>query len=416
MIALLKTTWALLLGVALIMAGNALQGSLLGLRGSLEGFSSTLMGMVMSGYYVGFLLSSLTTPKVVRSVGHVRVFAALAAMAATSILVASIFISPYVWFLTRAATGFCYAGLYVIAESWINDRSTNETRGRLLSVYMVVQFAGLTSGQALLNLADPAGFQLFSLVAIVISLAVVPILLTAKHAPAFAEPSHVSLVQLYRISPLGAIGTLGVGMAHSGFFQMGAVFGHRIGLGTAQVSIYMMSAVFGGVALQWPLGRLSDRFDRRRVLTLVTFAAALIAIGAIAVSTVSLTALSVAAFLYAGMSLPMYSLCISHTNDFLKPDQMVAASGTLLLLFGIGAIGGPLTVGAFMGSFGPQAYWAYLVVVHALLGLFALYRMTRRAARPIAEQGRFVAMPPNPSPTAASMAQHPPSERSASQD
>ncbi len=408
MIALLRTTWALLLGVALIMAGNALQGSLLGLRGSLEGFSSTVMGLVMSGYYVGFLLSSLITPKGVRSVGHVRVFAALAALAATSILTASLYISPLVWFLTRAATGFCYAGLYVIAESWINDRSTNETRGRLLSVYMVVQFSGLTAGQAMLNFADPAGFQLFILVAIIISLAVVPILLTAKHAPAFAQPTHVSLVQLYRISPLGAIGTLGVGMAHSGFFQMGAVFGHKIGLGTAQVSLYMMSAVLGGVALQWPVGRLSDRFDRRRVLTLVTFAAALIALAAIAVSPVSLTALSVAAFLYAGMSLPMYSLCIAHTNDFLKADQMVAASSTLMLLFGIGAIGGPLTVGVLMGRFGPHAYWAYLAAVHALLGLFALYRMTRRASRPVEEQGRFVAMPPNASPATAGLAPHPP--------
>ncbi len=408
MIALLRTTWALLLGVALIMAGNALQGSLLGLRGSLEGFSSTVMGLVMSGYYVGFLLSSLITPRGVRSVGHVRVFAALAALAAASILVASIYISPHVWFWTRAVTGFCYAGLYVIAESWINDRSTNETRGQLLSIYMVVQFSGLMAGQALLNVANPAGFQLFSLVAIVISLAVVPILLTVKQAPAFAEPTHVSLLQLYRISPLGALGTLGVGMAHSGFFQMGAVFGHKIGLNTAQVSFYMMAAVLGGVALQWPVGRLSDKFDRRRVLTVVTFAAAVIAVAAIVASTVSLTALTIAAFFYAGMSLPMYSLCVAHTNDFLKADQMVAASSTLMLLFGIGAIGGPLAVGALMGTFGPHAYWAYLAVVHALLGLFALYRMTRRAARPIGEQGRFVAMPPNATTVAASMAPHPP--------
>jgi MFS family permease len=170
----------------------------------------------------------------------------------------------------------------------------------------------------------------------------------------------------------------------------------------------MMAAVLGGVALQWPIGRLSDKFDRRQVLTLVTFVAALVALAAIAVSTVSLAALTVAAFLYAGMSLPMYSLCIAHTNDFLKADQMVAASSTLMLLFGIGAIGGPLTVGMLMGSFGSHAYWAYLAAVHALLGLFAFYRMARRASRPVGEQGRFVAMPPNPSPTQASMAPHPP--------
>ncbi|HXU58459.1 MAG TPA: MFS transporter, partial [Verrucomicrobiae bacterium] len=266
MLALLRPVWALLLGIVLLMAGNGLLSSLLGLRGSLEGFSSTVMGGLMSGYYIGFLLSSLLTPRGVRSVGHIRIFAALAAMATVAAILAPLFVYPAVWLLSRIISGFCYAGLYVVAESWINDRSSNETRGRLFSVYMLTQYAGLIGGQGLLNLFSPAGFQSFSLVALLISVAVVPTLLTAKQAPAVAAPRHVGLRQLYRISPLGTIGTLAIGMAQSAFFSMGAVFGHRIGLSTEQVSLFLIAAILGGATLQWPIGRLSDKFDRRRLL------------------------------------------------------------------------------------------------------------------------------------------------------
>jgi MFS family permease len=408
MLALLKSTWALLLGIALLMAGNGLQSSLLGLRGSLEGFSSTVMGGLMSGYYIGFLLSSLLTPKGVRSVGHIRVFAGLGALAAAAVILASLFIVPAAWLGSRILTGFCYAGLYVVAESWINDRSTNETRGRLFSVYMLTQYTGLIGGQALLNVAEPSGFQLFDLVALLISVAVVPILLTAKHAPAVAAPRHVGLAQLYRISPLGTVGTLGLGMAQSAFFSMGAVFGHRIGLSTPQVSFFLIAAILGGATLQWPVGRLSDKLDRRRLLTIAAFASMALAIAAIFVSTLSLPALIAVAFLFAGMSMPMYSLCVAHTNDFLKADQMVAASGTLMLLYGVGAIGGPFTNGALMSWLGPRAYWAYLAGAYSFIGVFALYRMTRRPARPREEQGRFVAIPDTATPGAAGLTPRPP--------
>jgi MFS family permease len=408
MIVLLESTWVLLLGIVLIMAGNGLQSSLLGLRGGLEGFTSTVVGVIMTGYYVGFLLGSLLTPKIVSRVGHIRVFAALAALAAIAVLAAALLVHPLAWFASRVVTGFAFSGLYVVAESWINDRSSNQTRGQLLSFYMLAQYGGLLAGQAMLNLADPAGFQLFSVVAIAISLAVVPILLIIRDAPAFAEFRHVSLAELYHISPLGAVATLGTGLAQSAFFSMAAVYGQKIGFGTAEVSFYMMAAILGGVALQWPVGRLSDRFERRWVLTVVTFAAALVALGAILAPSASLVALTAAAFLYSGMALPIYSLSVAHTNDFLKPDQMVAASSTLVLLYGIGAVGGPLAVGFIMGALGPHAFWGYLAAVHLLLGLFALYRMTRRAARPRNEQGPFVAMPQNATPAAANLAAHPP--------
>ncbi|HZT18805.1 MAG TPA: MFS transporter [Dongiaceae bacterium] len=407
MLALLKSTWALLLGIVLLMAGNGLQSSLLGLRGSLEGFSSTVMGGLMSGYYIGFLLSSLLTPRGVRSVGHIRVFAALAALAAAAVILASLFVQPVAWLASRILTGFCYAGLYVVAESWINDRSGNETRGQLFSIYMLTQYAGLIAGQGMLNLAEPSGFQLFNLVALLISLAVIPILLTAKQAPAVAAPRHVGLRQLYGISPLGTIGTLGIGMAQSGFFSMGAVFGHRIGLSTEQVSLFLIAAVLGGATLQWPLGRLSDRFDRRRLLTMAAFAASALALAALLAARQSFPALIGAAFLFAGVSMPLYSLCVAHTNDSLRPDQMVAASGTLILLYGTGAIGGPFTDGALMGWFGPEAYWGYLGAGYLLLALFALYRMARRPARPRDKAGE-TAILETAAPGAAGLAPHPP--------
>jgi len=388
MLALIKATWALLLGVLLLMAGNGLQASLLGLRGSLEGFSATVMGALMSGYYIGFLASSLLTPGGVRRVGHIRVFAALAALAAGAVIFASLFIHPMAWFAARIVTGFSYAGLYVVAESWINDRSANETRGRMFSIYMLTQYAGLTAGQGMLNLAEPTGFQLFSVVALLISLATVPILLTAGQAPAVATPRHVGLIQLYRISPLGTLGTLGVGFAQSAFFSMGAVYGHALGLSTEQLSLFLIAPILGGAALQWPVGRFSDRFDRRRLLTAAAFASMAFAFAALLAAGWSLPALLAAVFLFAGTAMPMYSLCVAHTNDYLKPDQMVAASSTLVLLYGLGAIGGPTAAGALMGWLGPLAYWLYPLVVYCLIGLFALYRMTRRpkAVRPASVQ------------------------------
>jgi MFS family permease len=375
MLALLRPVWALLLGIVLLMAGNGLLSSLLGLRGSLEGFSSTVMGGLMSGYYIGFLASSLLTPRGVRSVGHIRIFAALAAMATVAVILASLFVYPAVWLLSRIISGFCYAGLYVVAESWINDRSSNETRGRLFSVYMLTQYAGL--------------------VALLISVAVVPTLLTAKQAPAVAAPRHVGLRQLYRISPLGTIGTLAIGMAQSAFFSMGAIFGHRIGLTTEQVSLFLIAAILGGATLQWPIGRLSDKFDRRRLLTVAAFASTVLAIVAMFAASYSLPVLIVAAFLFAGTSMPLYSLCVAHTNDFLKPEQMVAASGTLILLYGIGAIGGPFTNGVLMEWLGPRAYWGYLAVGFLFLAFFALYRMTRRPSpKPQEQQPTTPVIPP----------------------
>jgi MFS family permease len=405
----LVSSWALFLGIALIMLGSGLQGSLLGVRASLEGFPTAVTGLVMSAYFVGFLAGSTLVPRLVKRVGHIRVFAALASLASAAVLVHSIYVTPFGWGAIRLVTGFCFAGLYIVAESWLNDRANNETRGQLLSVYMVVMLVGAGSGQFLLNLADPASFELFVLISVLVSLALIPILLTAAPAPEFHTPSSVSLRQLYRISPLGVLGTLGTGMAQGGLVGMGAVFATEVGFTIAEVSIFMAAVMFGGVLFQWPVGRLSDRFDRRHVLTIVTFLAAICAIAATMVAgpfagIAPTWAIFALICVFGGMNMPMYSLTIAHANDYLEPSQMVAASGSLVLVGGIGAAFGPVTLAGLMSALGPTGFFWGLGLVHAAIGFFALYRMSRRASRPLEDQGAFVPVPPRASPVACYLA------------
>jgi MFS family permease len=390
MFAAIKSAWALFLGIALIMLGNGLQGSLLGIRGAQEGFSTGVIGLVMSGYFAGFLLGSFATPRMVTSVGHIRVFAALASMASTAVLLHVVFVDPWAWTLMRVVTGFCYAGLYVVAESWLNDRATNQTRGQLLSFYMIILLGSMGGGQLLLNLSDPRGFQLFILSSILISLALVPILLHASPAPAFETRSSVGLLQLYRLSPLGVVASFGTGLAHAALFGMAAVYAEKIGLSVTSISLFVGMIFLGGIIFQWPLGRLSDRFDRRQVLTVVTLLAALTGVFAALWGTASPLTLFLTMIFFGGMCMPQYSLCIAHTNDHLTPDQMVAAAGTLYVYVGVGASLGPLSVATLMEAVGAEGYWIFLAGVEAAIGLFALYRMTRRQAVPLDEQGLLV--------------------------
>ena len=395
--------WALLLGMGLLMLGNGLQGSLLGLRAVLEGFETATTGLVMTGYYVGFLAGSLLVPRMVRRVGHIRVFAALASLASIAVLLHTVLIDPVTWTAMRLVTGFAYAGLYIVAESWLNDQGTNRTRGQLLSVYMVIQLGAMALGQLLLNVADPGGFLLFIAVSVLVSLALVPILLTVAPAPSFDEPSHVGLLDLYRISPLGVVGAFAIGTAHGSVFGMGAVYAERAGLNVAEISVFMALYLVGGMVLQWPIGRLSDRFDRRLVLTAVTLVAAAAAIVAVVAPGLHHIALFAVIGLFGGLSLPMYSLCLAHTNDYLEPRQMVAASSSLVMLTGIGACLGPFSVAMIMSLIGAEGFFWWVGGIHAGIGVFAIWRMSRRPSLPAEEQGPFVAVPPRASPLAAAV-------------
>ena len=379
--------WPLLFGMGLAMMGNGLQGSLLGLRASSEGFGTMTTGLVMSGYYAGFIAGSQVTPILVSRVGHVRVFAALASLVSVSALLHIIYISPLAWIMMRLTTGFGFAGIYIVAESWLNDGITNEARGQLLSVYMVVTLGGMGSGPLLLNTADPNGFVLFILVSVLFSLALIPILLSVGRMPAFEAPLKVRLRELYEEAPLGLIGCFVTGLSNGAIIGLGAVYAQAIGFSVAEVALFMSVALWGGVLFQWPLGRLSDSYDRRLVLTATTFMAALAALLGLLAGPVSKAVLMMCFGLLGGMAFSMYSLSLAYTNDRLVPEQMVAASSGLVLTGGIGAMLGPLVAGATMSVLGAYGFFVALVLIHLSLGLFALYRMRRVPAVPADEQG-----------------------------
>jgi len=378
------------------MLGDGLQGTLLAVRADQEGFATTITGLVMSSFYIGFLLGSMMTPKITTRVGHIRVFAALAALASAAILIHAVFVQVPVWIALRFVSGFCFAGLYIVAESWLNDRATNETRGKLLSLYMVVSYLGVGAGQLLLNLAEPGEYLLFILTSVLISIAVVPLLLSAGSPPAFRESVNINLRELFFLSPLGIVSMFAVGLVTATFFALGPVYGQRIGLDIENISYFMAAAVAGTVILQGPVGALSDRFDRRIVLTVVTLLAALAAVICVPLSQDSNLALLLSVGLFGGLAIPLYSICIAYTNDHLHPSQMIAASGALVLTSGLGAVLGPILIAIIMDRFGDQMFFWSMGGVHGLMGLYALYRMTRSAAVPLQKQGHNTATAARP--------------------
>ncbi len=389
MLAAIASAWALLLGIALIMLGSGLQTTLLGVRATLEGFGTGSTGFVMTGYFAGFLAGSLIVPRLLANVGHIRVFAALASVASGAALLHPVFVTPAAWFLIRLATGFCFSGLFVVAESWINDAATNRTRGQLLSVYMIMVMGGMGIGQLLLNLSDPRGFELFVLISVLVSFALVPITLSVGRAPAFEAPESIGVRALFRASPLGISGAFLVGIAHSALFSMGPVYATGIGLGVDRVSLFIAAALFGGLVFQWPIGWLSDRYDRRRVIVVAAWIATAASFTAGAGGIVSYPLLVASTALLGGMSLPLYSLCGAHINDHLTPRQIVAASATLVLVGGFGLVLGPSLAAALMQLTGPAGIFWLLVLVHGSIGAYGLYRMARRKPVPLDEQRTY---------------------------
>lgn len=389
-------SWALLLGFGILMLGDGLQGMLLPLRAFREGFSTTMTGLMMSLFYAGFLGGSIWAPKIVQRVGHIRVFAALAALASASILIHAAIIHPVTWIVLRLISGFCFSGIYIVAESWLNDSTSNETRGQLLSIYMVITYVAIGIGQLFLNLSDPVGYPLFILTSVLISVAVVPLLLSASPAPRFEESSSVKLTELYKISPLGVAGMFGEGLVTAAVFALGPVYAALQGLSNAQISYFMTAPVLVAVLLQWPIGHLSDKYDRRLVLTVVTLAAAAASVVCVFTAELSVWWVIIAFGVFGGFALPMYSLCMAHTNDHLNPEQMVAASGGLILAGGIGAILGPFAISLVMNVSHAGFFWT-LAGVHAGIGLFAIYRMLKRKATPLEKQGHHAPVTLRPS-------------------
>ena len=403
-LAAIKNSWALLIGIALLMLGNGMQGTLISLRASLEGFSTNLIGLIMTAYFAGFLLGSVLVPKMVGTVGHIRVFAALASLASCAVLLHTVFLSPLTWGMFRFVTGFSYAGLYVVAESWLNHSATNETRGRLLSIYMIIVLGGSGGGQLLLNVADPTGSDLFILVSVLVSIAIIPISLSVARAPELEPPEPTSIAMLFKASPLGVVGAFAVGIAHSAMLAMGAIYAREIGLPVDKLSLFIAVWLFGGLLLQWPIGRLSDYFDRRQVILFVTMFAALFAVLGGLFGSDSYTSLIIFTTFLGGMSLPLYALFIAHTNDHLAHKQIVSASGTLVLVGGFGLTLGPTFTAQAMNVLGPNGLFWCIAGVHLGIGLYAIYRMFRRDPVPLAKQRSYQQVTMRTSPVAQEIA------------
>ncbi len=386
-------SWALLLGMMLLMVGNGVQGTLLGIRGAIEGFSTYQMSIVMSAYFAGFLFGSKMAPELIRRVGHVRVFAALGSLISAVLVLYAAIPDWIVWTLLRVLIGFCFSGVYVTAESWLNNTASNENRGQALSLYMIVQMVGIISAQALINFADPAGFMLFIIPSVLVSLAFAPILLSISPAPTFGTTKSMSIRELYGVSPLGVMGIFLMGGVFAAMFGMTAVWGTEAGLSVFEISLFTAAIYFGGLVFQYPIGWLSDRMDRRKLLVIVALIGS--AGGAMAVVfDLSFVWLLGVALIIGGISNPLYSLLVAYTNDYLDHDQMAAASGGLLFVNGLGAIIGPLAIGWLMSLIGPSGFFLFIIVLTTSLAAYALWRMTQRAPVPVAETGPFAPVSP----------------------
>ncbi len=395
-IVLLKT-WALFFGFGIICLAHGLQGTLIGVRSVIEGFNYISSGFIIAGYYIGYLSGSIIIPILLKRVGHIRVFAALASLASIAILLHTILLDPYSWFFIRILTGVSLSGIYVIMESWLNDKSNNQTRGQILSIYMIITFIFVGLGQLLLNLSDPAKVDLFILVSILLSFALLPILLSSSEQPNVLDIKKISLREFYVISPLGFVGAFFTGLSHSVIFGYGAIYATTKGLSIFEVSIFMVLLTWFGAISQWPIGYLSDKIDRRIILIGVTFIASGLCILVAVSSYLSITLFFILAALYSAMALPMYSLVVAHTNDFLQPNEIVSASAALAKLVGFGSILGPILVSSNMNIFGPNGYFIYLFIIHAILGIFGLYRMAKRT-KPDNIESQYMPLPRNISP------------------
>ncbi len=380
--------------MGMLMLGGGLQGTLLSVRASLEGFATIVIGVVMSCYYVGYIGGSLGAPRLIQRVGHIRVFAALTAVASVTILLQAIYIAPAPWAILRLITGFCFAGIYVVAESWLNDRATNANRGSLLAVYMMVLYIGLGGGQFLLNIADPLGSRLFIIISVAISLAMVPMSLSVQHVPRHDVPHRIGYRELLHASPLGVVGVCLSGIVTSSMFSMGPVYGHLIGLTSSSIAAFMGCGILATVATQLPIGRWSDRIDRRTVLVTICMLGCISASLAALFGHRSELLLFVLMACFGGIALTLYSLSVSHINDQLQPLQMVGASATVMLLNGAGSIAGPFLVAAFMQWFGPASYFTFMAAMTGMLAIYGLYRKTRRAPVPADQKGPFVVAQP----------------------
>ena len=412
-----KNSWALFLGYAVLIIAHGLQGNLLGVRAVLENFNIIATGALMSGYFIGYFVGANSVPGLVSKVGHIRVFAAFASMASLSILFHAIVVNPYAWILGRFITGFSIIGIFIVVESWLNDRATNKTRGKVLSIYMIITFIGLGLGVLLLNFSNPKQYEPFILVSLLLSIALVPILLTKRKAPTFKKISSIKIKELYKISPLATFSMFCSGFIHPVIFTLGAVYGTLMNFSILEISLYLFLITISGAVFQWPIGYLSDLFDRRLIIIITALLGALFAILCFFSVSISPDFINLSSdwkiifqhianhrlffyifiSLYAGMSLPLFSLNLAYINDFLPKEKFVSAGAGMQLIFGLSAMFAPFACSFFMKQLGPNGLFIFLFIFQTAIGLFGIYRMTKRRIEENPDN-TFTPMPRNITP------------------
>ena len=397
----LKNSWALFLGMSFIMMAYGFQGSLLGVRAVQEEFSLTATGFMMSGYFVGYFIGAATIPNIISRVGHIRVFAAFASLASLVILIHSILVHPFIWFILRFLTGVSMVCIYTVAESWLNDRSSNKNRGSVLSIYMVILYGSIGIGMFLLNFSTPKNFQPFILISVITSIALIPILLTKKKPPTFKRIKAMKLNELYEASPFGMVSSLLYGAVQSALFTLLAVYATGMNFTILEISIVTFLLAISGAIAQFPVGKISDIYDRRKVIVISTFGAAIFCLLTILVSrqmylpdglATSKTWFYIFFILFSFCSLPMFSLILAHTNDYISKDKFVAAGAGLQFVFGLGAMSGPFLCSIFMDFVGQNGLFIFCCFFHSLIGFYGIYRMRIRQSIDNPDS-QFVAMP-----------------------
>jgi len=368
-------SWALFTGFGLIMLAHALQGTLLNINAVLFNFTDFEIGYVFSGYFLGYLFSSIQCPKLIKNVGHIRVFAAFASLGSIAILLHWVVVNPIAWLIFRMITGFSFAAIYIVCESWLNDRADNNSRGQLIGFYMIVLYFSNCGGVLLVNLSPTSEAYLYILISLLISVALVPILLTKKPAPDISTPKFISLKELFLKSPMAFVGSFAIGLIYSALFGLMGVFGAKIGLSVFQISIMFFVNTFIGAVFQYPVGKISDKFDRRTILFVLNIIAIASLIFAFLFGPSSFYILLIFIAIHSAVSLPYYAVVISHMNDFLEKEEIISGSSTLTIVNALGMVMGPLLASLFMAYFGAYGYFVYMIVIYCLVAPYNFARI-----------------------------------------
>jgi MFS family permease len=374
---------ALLIGVSILLTGQGLQGTLLPVRASLEAFSTVSIGVMGAAYFLGFTLGCINGGELVRRVGHVRVFLAMTALGSSAPLVHGLVLNPIAWGLLRMLAGFCFAVLYVVIESWLNESSTNENRGTVFSTYVMISLSVLAAGQMMTLLYEPTGFQLFAIASVLVSLGAIPVALSTAPSPAQPQAVELNLPKVYRISPAASIGCLTSGLANGAFWSLAPVFTVGVSTNTSLAAWFMTATVIGGALSQWPLGFASDRIGRRKVLLACATVGAVVSVFVYSgADDLTFLTVNLVGLVWGAIAFPLYAISVAHANDYVDADDYVMVSSGLLLLYGIGAIVGPFAASGIMTATGSAGLYTFTGIVHCSMALFVAYRMIRRESAP----------------------------------